>query len=85
MSRRLVQGVLCPHPESAGIGSSNNPATHERDKVVTDMTTDMIKPDSVFNNNFILPCSYLKDYIKGRLQVDNTVAVILSVAFDNIT
>lgn len=43
----------------------------------------MIKSDSVFNNNFILPCCCLKDNIKGRLQVDNTVAVILSVAFDN--
>ena len=68
-----------------GLAPATTPRPHERDKVVTDMTTDMIKPDSVFNNNFILPCSYLKDYIKGRLQVDNTVAVILSVAFDNIT
>ena len=37
MSRRLVQGVLCPRPETAGIGSSKNPPRpHTRCKAVID-------------------------------------------------
>ena len=37
MSWRLVQGVPCPRPETAGTGSNKNPCDpHEMDKVVTD-------------------------------------------------
>ena len=38
MSWRLVQGIPCPHPEIAGIGSSKKKTLqpHKRDKAVTD-------------------------------------------------